>query len=170
VNPRPAGQTSALRNATESDVPVVLQLVRELAAYEGLLDEVVVTEDDLRQALFGPERRVYALLAEIDGESVGLALWCYTFTTFRGQPILFLEDLFVKPSWRGCGIGLALLRSLAQRAIAEKCHRMEWRVLNWNAPSIAFYERIGAVRMDDWHVRRLGGDALTALASGAQHG
>jgi GNAT superfamily N-acetyltransferase len=159
-----------LRNATPSDVPDVLRLVRGLAEYEKLLHEVVMTEADLQVALFGPEPRAYAVLAHAGDAAVGLALWYYTFSTFRGGSDIFLEDLFVEPAHRGHGIGLALLRHLAQRAVAENCRRIEWRVLNWNAPSIAFYASLGATKMQDWHVRQLGGDALTALAQGAQHG
>jgi GNAT superfamily N-acetyltransferase len=157
-----------LRNAAPADVPDVLRLVRGLAEYERLLHEVVMTEAELHAALFGPQPRAYAVLAHADGGAVGLALWYYTFSTFRGRPDIFLEDLFVEPAQRGLGIGLALLRHLAQRAVAEDCRRIEWRVLNWNAPSIAFYESLGATQMQDWHVRQLGGEALAALAKGSR--
>jgi GNAT superfamily N-acetyltransferase len=159
-----------LREATPADVPDVLRLVRGLADYERLLHEVVMTESELHAALFGLRPLAYAQLAEADGKAVGLALWYHTFSTFCGRPDIFLEDLFVEPQYRGHGIGLALLRYLAQRAVAERCRRVEWRVLNWNAPSIAFYESLGATPMADWHVRRLEGDALAALAQGARHG
>ncbi len=154
----------ALRDAAPPDVPDVLRLVRGLAEYEKLLHEVLMTEADLHVALFGAQPRAYAVLAYADANAVGLALWYYTFSTFRGRSDIFLEDLFVEPAHRGKGIGLALLRNLAQRAVTEKCRRIEWRVLNWNAPSIAFYESLGATTMLDWHVRRLGGKALAALA------
>ena len=157
-----------LRNAAPADLPDVLRLVRGLAEYERLLHEVVMTEADLHAALFGTQPRAYAVLAEADGAAVGLALWYYTFSTFRGRPDMFLEDLFVEPAHRGKGIGLALLRHLAQRAVAENCRRIEWRVLNWNTPSIAFYESLGATQMQDWHVRQLGGEALAALAKGSE--
>ena len=156
-----------LRDATPPDVPDVLRLVRALAEYERLLHEVVMTEADLHTALFGPQPRAHALLAHDGTNAVGLALWYYTFSTFRGRSDIFLEDLFVEPTHRGRGIGLALLRNLAQRAIVENCRRVEWRVLNWNAPSIAFYESLGATQMQDWHVRQLGGEALAALAKGS---
>jgi GNAT superfamily N-acetyltransferase len=156
-----------LREAAPADVPGVLRLVRGLADYERLLHEVVMTEPELHAALFGRRPLAYAQLAETEGKVVGLALWYHTFSTFRGRPDIFLEDLFVEPQYRGRGIGLALLRYLAQRAITDQCRRVEWRVLNWNAPSIAFYETLGATRMEDWHVRRLEGDALAALARGA---
>lgn len=159
-----------LRNATPADVADVLRLVRGLAEYERLLHEVVMTEADLHAALFGPAPRACAVLAEADGAAVGLALWYYTFSTFRGRPDIFLEDLFVTPAHRGRGIGLALLRHLAQRAITEDCRRVEWRVLKWNQPAIDFYHRIGARPMEDWHVRQLDGEALAALAQGAENG
>lgn len=159
-----------LRQAAPADVADVLRLVRGLAEYERLLHEVVMTEADLHTALFGPQSRAYAILAHADGQAVGLALWYYTFSTFRGRPDIFLEDLFVEPTHRGRGIGLALLRSLAQHAVAERCRRIEWRVLNWNEPSIAFYESLGATKMQDWHVRQLGGEALARLAQGAKNG
>jgi len=158
-----------LRDATPPDVRDVLRLVRGLAEYERLLHEVVMTEADLHAALFGPQPRAYAFLAHDNTRAVGLALWYYTFSTFRGRPDIFLEDLFVEPTHRGRGIGLALLRHLAQRAVAERCRRIEWRVLNWNAPSIAFYQSLGATPMQDWHVRQLGGEALLRLAQGANH-
>jgi len=162
--------TFILRDATPVDVPDVLRLIRGLADYERLLHEVVMTASELHTALFALPPLAYAQLAEADGKAVGLALWYHTFSTFRGGPDIFLEDLFVEPEYRGRGIGLALLRYLAQRAVAEKCRRIEWRVLNWNAPSIAFYESLGATRMEDWHVRRLEGGALAALAQGASDG
>jgi GNAT superfamily N-acetyltransferase len=164
------GPAFTLRDATPADVPDVLRLVRGLAEYERLLHQVVMTQADLHAALFGPQPRAYAILAESDGAAVGLALWYYTFSTFRGRSDIFLEDLFVEPAERGHGIGLALLRHLAQRAIAENCRRIEWRVLNWNAPSIAFYESLGATKMQDWHVRQLDGAALTALAQASTKG
>lgn len=159
-----------IRDVTPADVPDVLRLIRGLADYERLLDEVVMTEVELHAALFGLRPLAYAQLAEADGKSVGLALWYYTFSTFRGRPDIFLEDLFVEPEYRGRGIGAALLGYLARHAVAEQCRRIEWRVLNWNAPSIAFYERLGATHMADRHVRRLEGDALATLAQGARDG
>src|SRR5579863_8875395 len=159
-----------LREATPSDVPDVLRLARGLAAYERLLHEAIATEADFHTALFGPQPRAHATLAIAGDRAVGLALWYYTFSTFTGRPDMFLEDLFVEPAWRGRRIGLALLRHLARHAVAERCRRIDWRVLNWNQPSIDFYESIGARAMQDWHVRQLGGTALRALAEGADHG
>jgi GNAT superfamily N-acetyltransferase len=160
-----------LRDAVVDDVPHIRRLTRGLADYEKLLHEAVATEADFRAAMFGPDPRAYAILAERAGQPpVGLALWYYTFSTFTGRPDIFLEDLFVEPSQRGTGIGLALLRALARRAISENCRRIEWRVLNWNQPSIDFYQSLGAVPMQGWHVRQLGGAALRALAEGAKNG
>lgn len=159
-----------LRDATPSDVPDVLRLVRGLAEYEKLLHEQVATEADFQTALFGPQPRAQAVLAIADNRAVGLAVWYYTFSTFTGRPDMFLEDLFVEPAYRGKRIGLGLLRHLARRAMAEKCRRIDWRMLNWNQPSIDFYESIGARAMQDWHVRQLGGAALRALAEGADNG
>ena len=159
----------SLREATPPDVPDILRLVRGLAEYERLLDHAVATETDFHTALFGPQPRAHAILAIADDRAVGLALWYYTFSTFTGRPDMFLEDLFVEPAYRGRRIGLGLLRHLARRAVAERCRRIDWRVLNWNQPSIEFYESIGARQMQDWHVRQLGGEALVALAEGAEH-
>ncbi len=153
-----------LRRATAEDVGEVLRLVRALAEYEHLLHEVTSTEDDFRERLFGPCPIAHAVLAEVDGAAAGLALYYYTFSTFTGRPDLFLEDLFVVPTYRGRGIGLALFRHLAGIARDERCRRIEWRVLDWNKPAIDFYTRIGAAPMTDWNVMRLQGDALAALA------
>ncbi len=159
-----------LRPAAPPDVPHVLRLVRALAEYERLLHEVTATEADVHEALFGPTPRAHAILAETGGEPVGLALFYYTLNTFKLRRNIFLEDLFVAPEWRGTGIGLALMRHLAQRAVAENCGRIEWRVLNWNQPSIDFYRRLGAEPISEWHTLLLGGDALVALAEGPPHG
>jgi diamine N-acetyltransferase len=160
-----------LRDALEADVPDIRRLTRALAEYEKLLHEAVATEDDFRAAMFGPQPRAYAIVAEPPGEKpVGLMLWYYTYSTFTGRPDIYLEDLFVEPSHRGQGIGLALFRRLAQRAVAERCRRIDWQVLKWNLPSITFYEQLGATRMQDWHVMQLGGGALRALAEGTRNG
>ncbi|MDQ2802685.1 MAG: GNAT family N-acetyltransferase [Pseudomonadota bacterium] len=153
----------SLREARPEDVPLVLRLVRSLAEYERLLDQLSATEQDFGRALFGACPRAYAVLAWAGEEAVGLALWYYAFSTFTGGPDLFLEDIFVEPAWRKRGIGLAMFRYLARRARAENCRRLEWRVLNWNAPAIDFYRRIGAQPMQDWSVQRLEGEALAAL-------
>jgi len=153
-----------LRTAREEDAGEILRLVRALADYEKLLHEVKATEADFRKMMFGPRPSATAVLAEVDGAVVGMALYYYTFSTFTGRCDIFLEDLFVMPEHRGHGIGLALFRHLAGIARDEQCRRIEWRVLNWNQPSIDFYRRIGARPLEDWTVQRLEGAALAALA------
>jgi GNAT superfamily N-acetyltransferase len=160
----------ALRAAIASDVPVILHLIRGLAEYERLLHRATATEAELHDALFRDPPRAHVLLADVGGASVGLALFYYTFSTFTARTNIFLEDLFVESVHRGCGVGFALMRGLAQRAVAENCGRIEWRVLNWNRPSIDFYQRLGANRVDAWQTRQLSGDALVSLAKGALHG
>lgn len=159
-----------LRPATPTDVPAILRLIRGLAEYEDLLDYAIVTESDLHAALFGTQPHAHAILAEVGGAPVGTALFYYTFSTFRARRNLFLEDLFVDPAHRGQGIGLALMRELAQRAVAGNCGRVEWRVLNWNQPAIEFYQKIGSNPVQNWHSQQLGGTALAALAKGISHG
>jgi GNAT superfamily N-acetyltransferase len=153
-----------VRVASPSDAPLILQFIRDLAEYERLLHEVEVTEADLRRDLFGENPRCYCDIAENDGQPVGFALWFYNYSTFRGQAGIYLEDLFVEPGARGAGAGKALLSRLAQRCVDADLGRLEWSVLNWNAPSIAFYDSLGAVAKDDWTVRRLDGEALVRLA------
>jgi GNAT superfamily N-acetyltransferase len=162
--------TEIIRPATLADAPDVLRLIRGLAEYERMLPQATATERDIRNALFGPQPKAHAILAEADGQTVGLALYYYTFNTFKAVRNIFLEDLFVEPSHRGTGIGLALMRRLAQLAVAESCPRIDWRVLNWNQPAIDFYQRIGATESKAWHERRLTGSALTALAQGNSNG
>ena len=153
-----------VRVASPADAPLILQFIRDLAEYERLLHEVEVTEADLRRDLFGENPRCYCDIAENDGQPVGFALWFYNYSTFRGQAGIYLEDLFVEPGARGAGAGKALLSRLAQRCVDADLGRLEWSVLNWNAPSIAFYDSLGAVAKDDWTVRRLDGEALVRLA------
>jgi GNAT superfamily N-acetyltransferase len=150
--------------ASEADVPVVLEMIKALAEYEKLSHEVVATEAGLRQALFGPRPFAEAIVGRVASEPVGFALFFHNFSTFRGAPGLYLEDLFVYPAWRGRGFGQSLLASVAGVAVERGCHRMEWAVLDWNEPSIGFYRRAGAVAMDDWTVFRLTGEALRNLA------
>jgi GNAT superfamily N-acetyltransferase len=153
-----------IRAATESDVPLILQFIRDLAIYEKLEHKVVATEDSLRHTLFGNPRFAEVIFASVDGAAVGFALFFHNYSTFLGQPGIYLEDLFVKPEMRGRGYGKALLAYLARLAKERGCGRVEWAVLNWNTPSIEFYKSIGAVPMDDWSVFRLIGDALNNLA------
>ena len=154
-----------LRQAARADAPLVMQFIRDLADYEKLAHEVVTNEAEIASALFGANPRVFCDIAEWNGEPAGFALWFYSFSTFRGRHGIYLEDLFVKPQFRGHGIGKALLANLAKRAAAQDCARVEWSVLDWNAPAIAFYKSLGAVPLDDWTMMRLTGDALAKLAT-----
>ena len=156
-----------LRPACVDDVPPVLAMIRELAAYERLADAVVADEARLRAALFGPQPAAEVVLADVDGAPAGFALFFHTFSTFLGRRGLYLEDLFVRPAHRGRGIGLALMRHLAALALARDCGRFEWSVLDWNEPAIRFYRSIGAVPLDEWVRYRLTGAALEAFAAGA---
>lgn len=154
-----------LRTATKADGEAVFSFIRDLAVYEKLLDDVVATQGDIERALFGANPRVFCDIAEWDGVPAGFALWFYNFSTFRGRHGIYLEDLFVRPAFRGKGLGKALLQHLAKRAVAEDCARVEWSVLDWNEPSIKFYESLGAIAMEEWTVFRLTGDALRKLGT-----
>ena len=154
-----------IRPATESDVPAVLGLVKELAVYEREPDAVVATEADFREALFGADPSAGCHVAELDGQVVGFALWYRTFSTWQGKPGLWLEDLFVQPAHRGAGLGRQLLITLAGVCLERGWTRFEWWVLDWNEPAKGFYASLGARAEDDWTVWRVDGDALTALAS-----
>jgi GNAT superfamily N-acetyltransferase len=151
--------------AREADVPLLLRFIRDLAVYEKLAHEVVATEEGLRRTLFGERRYAETLLARLDGTPVGFALYFHSYSTFLGKPGLYLEDLFVDPAHRGKGIGKALLQRLAGIAVERDCGRLEWAVLDWNAPAIAFYRSLGAAPMHDWTVFRLEGAALQAMAA-----
>ena len=155
----------AIRPAAPADAALVLSFIRELAEYERLAHEVVATDGDIAAALFGPEPRVFADIAEWNGEPAGFALWFYNFSTFRGRHGIYLEDLFVRPDFRGHGIGRALLAHLARRCIAEGQPRLEWWVLDWNEPALRFYRSLGAVPQDEWTTFRLDGEALVRLAT-----
>ena len=154
-----------VRVATPADTPLILVFIRELAEYERLLHEVEATEADIRRDLFGENPRCFCDIAEHEGQPVGFALWFYNYSTFRGRAGIFLEDLFVEPEARGLGAGKALLKRLAERCVEYDLGRLEWSVLDWNKPSIEFYDSLGALRKDDWTVRRLDGEALQRLAS-----
>ncbi len=154
-----------LRPAGPADAAVVLALVRELAEYERLGDQVVATEEMIRSALDGEAPTAEALLAEVDGEAVGFALYFENFSTFQGRRGLYLEDLFVRPAWRARGYGLALLARLAQLACERGCQRLDWAVLDWNEPAIGFYRQLGARPLSDWIVFRLEGEKLQQLAA-----
>lgn len=154
-----------VRVATFADAPLILAFIRELAEYERLLHEVEATEADIRRDLFGENPRSFCEIAEYEGKPVGFALWFYNYSTFRGRAGIYLEDLFVRTEARGVGAGKALLRRLAQRCVDAELGRLEWAVLNWNAPSIAFYDSLGASAKTEWTVRRLDGEALERLAA-----
>jgi GNAT superfamily N-acetyltransferase len=160
-----------IARATEADVPIIFEMIRGLAEYEKLSHAVTATEEQLRRTLFGPNPAAEVLLAYegVDGEAgecEGFALFFSNYSTFLAKPGIYLEDLFVKPHARGCGLGLALLKELARIAVERGCGRVEWSVLDWNEPSIGFYKKLGAVPLDEWTVFRLTGDALESLAAG----
>lgn len=155
-----------VRPAVPADAALIFGFIRALADYEKLLHEVTTTAEEVAGHLFGESPRVFCDIAETDGAPVGLALWFYNYSTFRGRHGIYLEDLFVNPEARGLGAGKGLLRGLAQRCEAEGLARLEWSVLNWNAPSIAFYDSLGAGAQTEWTVRRLTDDALMKLARG----
>jgi GNAT superfamily N-acetyltransferase len=160
--------TFTIRQAAEPDVPLILQFIRDLAEYERLAHMVVATEEQLRATLFGGARFAEVLIAEEDGTAAGFALFFHNYSTFLAQPGIYLEDLFVKAEYRGRGYGKALLARLAQIARERHCGRVEWAVLDWNEPSIAFYKSLGAKVMDEWHTFRLTGEALEQLARSQQ--
>ncbi|MEN3950585.1 GNAT family N-acetyltransferase [Iodidimonas sp. SYSU 1G8] len=162
--------TLAIRAAAPGDAALLLYFIEALAEYEKLRHEAVATEADLDAALFGPRPYAEAVIAEWGGIPVGFALYFFTFSTFNGRPSLYLEDLFVLPEHRGRGIGRRLLSHLAGIAVDRNCGRFEWSVLDWNAPSIRFYESLGARRMAEWLIYRLTGDALSTLASERRNG
>ena len=144
-----------IRRATRRDVPTILTLIKGLAEYEKLLHEVEATADRLRRHGFGPRRYFETLLCERDGHGIGFALYFFTYSTWRGRPVLYLEDLFVSPSHRKLGIGLAMMRRLAQIAVEQRCARFVWEVLDWNQPSIDFYKSLGAGLLPEWILVRM---------------
>ena len=156
--------TLAIRFAAPADVPTIASLIRALARYEKLEHEVRLTEDKLRDSMFGARPYAEAILAEDDGKPVGFALFFHNYSTFLAQPGLYLEDLYVHESQRGKGVGKALLVELAKIAVQRGCGRMEWAVLDWNVDAIGFYKKLGATPNSEWTVYRLTGEALTALA------
>ena len=153
-----------LRTATEHDVPLILQFIRDLAEYERLLDACVATEESVRETLFGERRYAEVLIAEHDGQPAGFALFFHNYSTFLARPGIYLEDLYVRPELRGHGIGKALLARLAALAVERKCGRLEWAVLNWNESAIQFYRSLGALPQNEWTVYRVTGEALERLA------
>ena len=154
-----------IRYAQKSDIPQILFFIKELASYEKMLDDVVATEDLLREWIF-EKKKAEVILAEENGEPVGFALFFHNFSTFLGRAGIYLEDLFVRPEYLGKGIGKALLRRLAQITVERGCGRLEWACLDWNKPSIDFYLSLDATPMDQWTVYRLTGDTLRRMAEG----
>ena len=156
-----------LRRATNDDLDTIIELIHGLAEYEREPEAVKLDRDEFARHLFGPRPYAEVILAETDeGESAGFALFFHNFSTWTGKPGIYLEDLFVRPRFRGHGYGRALLVELARLAVERGCARLEWSVLDWNEPSIAFYRALGAVPMDEWTVYRLSGDTLKRLAAG----
>lgn len=155
-----------VRPAQPPDAALIYAFIRELAEYEKLLGQVEATEAGIAALLFGPSPRAYCDIAELDGEAAGFAFWFYNVSTFAGRHGVWLEDLYVRPAARGHGAGKALLQTLARRCVAEGLARLEWAVLDWNAPAIGFYDSIGAAALDEWTIRRLSGEALRRLATG----
>ena len=155
----------AIRSATAADVPVIRHLIRELAEYERLTDEAVVTESALRETLFGPRPWAEVLIGEVGAEVAGFALFFHNYSTFVGKPGLYVEDVFVRPQFRGRGLGTAFFQRMARIAVDRGCGRMEWAVLDWNEPALNFYRKIGAVPMSDWTVQRLVGVKVLELAN-----
>ncbi|HEX4146273.1 MAG TPA: GNAT family N-acetyltransferase [Pirellulales bacterium] len=159
-----AGGAIELKAVTEDDLELVIELIGELADYEQRRHEVLVDRAALREALFGPRRLCGALIAGVDGRPAGFALWYYSFSTFWGRPNLYIEDLYVRPVFRRRGVGRALLAQLAAVAAERGCGRLEWSVLAWNEPAMAFYRSIGAQPVSDWRAYQLSGQALAHLA------
>ena len=162
-----SAEALTIRPARPGDAALVAQFVRELAEYEKLSHECHTTEAMIDDVLFGENPRVFCDIAEWDGEPAGNAIWFHNFSTFSGRPGIYLEDIFVRPAFRGHGIGKALMVHLAKRCVAENWTRFEWSVLNWNTPSIDFYKSLGAVLKREWTICRVTGDALAQLAERA---
>jgi GNAT superfamily N-acetyltransferase len=154
-----------ITSAAEKDVPLILELIRGLAEYENLAHQMTATEEKLRATLFGAKPAAEVVLAHDESECAGYALFFPTYSTFLAQPGIYLEDIYVKPHFRGKGIGFALLRHVVKLAMHRDCGRVEWAVLDWNEPSIAFYKGLGAVPLNDWTAYRLTGEALKKLAA-----
>ena len=157
--------TISIRPATPADLPLIAQLIRDLAEYEKLAHEVRFDDAVLGEKLFGPRPYAEVVIGELDGEPQGFALFFHNFSTFEGRPGIYLEDLFVRPAARGSGLGKALLAHLAALALERDCARLEWSVLDWNEPAIGFYKALGARLMDEWTVMRVDGGALARLGA-----
>jgi GNAT superfamily N-acetyltransferase len=156
----------SIRPAAREDSALIFSFIRELAEYEKLASDVVTSEAEIADALFGENPRVFCDIAECAGEPAGFALWFYNFSTFRGRHGIYLEDLYVRPEFRSHGLGKALLANLAKRCVTEGCARLEWSVLTWNMPAVRFYESLGARHSEGWLPFRLTGEALERLGQG----
>ena len=154
-----------IRPADAEDIPLIVQLIRELAEYERTPEEAVATEEDIRRDGFSANPKFRVVIAEWGDKAVGFSLFFYNYSTWLGRSGLYLEDLFVRPAFRGKGIGKALLTHLAKTAVEEGCGRFEWQVLNWNTPAIEFYKALGARVMEEWSTMRISGEPLRKLAS-----
>jgi len=163
---QPGANALTIRHATPADLAEVLAFIRELAAYERLAEHVQASESDLAAALFGARPFAEVVFACLDGAPVGFALFFHNFSTFLGKPGIYLEDLFVRPAARGRGVGRCLLSWLARTTLERGCARLDWAVLDWNAPAIGFYRSVGAVAQDEWTTMRVAGAALERLARG----
>jgi GNAT superfamily N-acetyltransferase len=160
--------TISIRPATADDLPLIAQLIRDLAEYERLAHEVRFDDAVLASKLFGPRPYAEVVIGELNGAPQGFALFFHNFSTFEGRPGIYLEDLFVQPEARGSGLGKALLAHLAALAVERDCARLEWSVLDWNEPAIGFYKNLGARLMDEWTVMRVDGEALQQLGAAAR--
>jgi GNAT superfamily N-acetyltransferase len=157
-----------IRPATAEDVPLILEFVRELAVYEREPHAVEATEADFLRDGFGPNPYFHCLMGEVDGQPAGFALYFFNYSTWTGHPGIYLEDLFVRPEFRGCGLGKALLAQVASIAVEKDCRRMQWSVLDWNQPAIDFYLSLGGKFMDEWRGVRLTGESLVKVAALAE--
>lgn len=160
--------TISIRPASPADLPLIAQLIRDLAEYEKLAHEVRFDEAVMGEKLFGERPYAEVVIGELDGAAQGFALFFHNFSTFEGKPGIYLEDLFVRPAARGSGLGKALLSHLAMLAVERDCARLEWSVLDWNEPAIGFYKKLGARLMDEWTVMRVDGTALQQLGAAAR--
>lgn len=154
------------RNTVPGDTALILSFICKLAEYEKLAHEVVATEEDIRESLFGDNPKAFCVLAEVDHKPVGFALCFYNYSTFQGKAGIYIEDLYVEEAYRGRGIGKGFFKFIAQKAKEENCGRIQWWVLDWNEPSIEFYKKMGAKMMDEWTVCRIEGQEIEALARG----
>jgi GNAT superfamily N-acetyltransferase len=160
----PDSSNFTIRPAAEADAPLILSLIKELAEYERLAQEVVATKEDIRKSLFGERPFAEAIIGEYENNPISFALFFYNFSTFNGKPGIYLEDLYVKPAYRSMGFGRKMLVHIARLAKDRNCARFEWSVLNWNEPAIRTYEKLNAKPMKEWILYRLTGDALDSLS------